>query len=321
MTERPTIAATPAKGLEVNGGAVSARAAAGFTVCVWAAAFPLIKIALAQVAPLELAAARFAIASALVLLWLAWKRPARPANSELWRFTLCGLVGIAIYNGLLNIGQRSVSASAASFIVNTVPIITALIATLFLSERFTRWGWAGAALGFGGVAIIIAGQGGGFAFGSGAVLIFGAAIAQASFFVMQRSLVLRYGALTTTAYTILAGTLLLTPWLADGVVALADPKTSPSVVISVVALGVFPAALGYAAWAYALGHYGAARASIFLYLVPPVATILAIGATAELASLATLAGGAIAICGVALVNARGRVSPGMPPKQQQRESA
>ena len=147
-----------------------------------------------------------------------------PSLSDALRFMLCGLIGIALYNALLNTGQQSVSASAASFIVNTVPILTALFATLFLDERFTRWGWAGAGIGFAGVGIIVAGQPGGFAFGSGAFLIFGSAVAQAAFFVIQKPLVPRYGALASTAYTILAGTLMLSPWMADGLSILAAAR-------------------------------------------------------------------------------------------------
>jgi drug/metabolite transporter (DMT)-like permease len=275
-------------------------------VLVWALSFPLIKIALTEIAPLPLAAARFGVASLLIAMWLAWKRPARPTSRDVLRFLLCGLVGIALYNALLNAGQRDVSASAASFIVNTVPVLTGLFATLFLKERFTRLGWAGAGLGFAGVGLIVIGQPGGLSFGSGAFLIFGSAIAQAAFFVIQKPLVQRYGALTSTAYTVVAGTVLLSPWLGAGVASLGDAGTEPTILVTVIVLGVFPAALGYAAWSYALGHYGAARASTFLYLVPPVATLLAFALSGERPRVLTMLGGLIAIFGVALVSARGR---------------
>lgn len=283
-----------------------AAAAALFTVFVWAFSFPLIKIALIDIRPLPLAAGRFAIASLFIATWLAWKRPTPPSCGDMLRFGLCGLVGIALYNALLNAGQQTVSAGAASFIVNTVPILTALFAATFLAERFTRWGWAGAAIGFAGVAIIVAGQPGGLSFGSGALLIFGSAVAQAAFFVLQRPLVQRHGALASTAFTILAGTLMLTPWMAEGVGALSAPATGQRTIVAVVALAIFPAVLGYAAWSHALGHFGAARSAIFLYLVPPTATLLAFGLSNERPGATTILGGLIAIAGVALVNARGR---------------
>ncbi|WP_406855231.1 EamA family transporter [Alsobacter sp. KACC 23698] len=66
------------------------------------------------------------------------------------------------------------------------------------------------------------------------------------------------------------------------------------------------AALGYAAWTFALGCFGAARASNFLYLVPPVATVLAFLLTGEAPGLQTLAGGAIAVAGVVIDKTRGK---------------
>lgn len=298
--ERPSLHAGSAKPPP------AALAAALFTVFVWALSFPLTKIALIELKPLPLAASRYAIASAIIILWLAWKRPKMPSLRDAGRFAVCGLVGISIYNGLLNAGQQTVSPSAASFIVNTVPIITALLAVLFLGERFNKWGWVGAGLGFAGVGIIVAGQPGGLAFESGAVLIFGSAVAQAAFFVMQRPLVGRYGALASTAYTMLAGTLMLGPWVGQGVSVLTAPDTALVTLVSVVALALLPAILGYAAWAYAIGHYGAARSATFLYLVPPTATLLAFVVSGEIPGATTVLGGLVAISGVMLVNRKGR---------------
>jgi drug/metabolite transporter (DMT)-like permease len=283
-----------------------AGAAVTFTVLAWASAFPFIRIALDDLAPLPLAAARFAVAGVLVLAWLAWMRPARPSWADLVRFLACGLIGIALYNALLNAGQRTVTAGAASFIVNTVPIITAVLATVLLGERFTLWGWIGTVISFAGIGLIASGQPGGLSFGAGASLVLAAAGCQAAYFILQRPLVPRYGALTCTAYTLLAGALLLAPWLPEALGGLAAPGAATATIWSVVALGVLPAALGYAAWTYALGHFGAAHAANFLYLVPPVATGLAFLMAGEVPGSLTLAGGTVAIAGVVLVNTRGR---------------
>jgi drug/metabolite transporter (DMT)-like permease len=105
----------------------------------------------------------------------------------------------------------------------------------------------------------------------------------------------------------IAGALLLSPWLPQGVVTLTAPGTAPSSIWALVVLGVLPAAIGYATWAYALGYFGATRAANFLYLVPAVATALAYVLTSEIPKATTLIGGAIAICGVILMNTRGRL--------------
>jgi drug/metabolite transporter (DMT)-like permease len=279
--------------------------AVAVTVLSWASAFPMIRVGMRELGPLELAAARFAVASVLALAWLAIRRPPLPMRGDAVRFVVCGVIGISIYNGLLNQGERTVSAGAAAFIVNVAPILTAILATAFLGERFSAWGWSGALISFAGVGLIALGQPGGLAFGGGASLVAGAALCTASYFVLQRPLVPRYGALACTAYTLLAGALFLLPFLPGALPRLVAPGAAP-LAATVVALGVFPAAIGYAAWTYALGRFGAARAANFLYLVPPVAALVGFVALGESLSALTLIGGAIAILGVVIVNSLGR---------------
>jgi len=297
-----TVASTASLRARANLAAIFAVAV---TVLSWGAAFPLIRIGMRDLGPLELASARFAVASLLVLTWLAIYRPPLPSRGDAVRFLICGLFGISVYNGLLNQGERTISAGAAAFIVNVAPILTAILATIFLRERFKVWGWVGALVSFAGVGLIGLGQPGGFEFGGGAILVFGAALCAATYFVIQRPLVARYGPLACTAYTLLAGTLFLLPFLPGGLPRIFAPGGAP-LATTVVALGVFPAAIGYAAWTYALGRFGAARAANFLYLVPPVAALIGFAALGETMSLLTLIGAAVAIGGVVIVNTRGR---------------
>jgi drug/metabolite transporter (DMT)-like permease len=300
MNDAPTTALTTAPLVSPAVGYAAALA----TVALWASAFPLIRIALQTFDPVPLAALRFAIATPIWLAWLAWRRPALPTPPHLGRLVLCGAIGIALYNVLLNSGQVTVSAGAASFIVNTVPVITTILAVLFLKERFRILAWIGTALSFAGVALIAMGQPGGLSFGAGTMLVFGAACCQAVFFVLQRPLIAAYGAKTCAAFVIGLGALCLAPWLPQ---AIAQAQAAPPVAnMAVIYLGFVPAAIGYATWGTAQAFFGASRAANFLYLVPPVAVALAFLLTAETPGLTTLLGGAAAIAGVLIVNTRGR---------------
>jgi drug/metabolite transporter (DMT)-like permease len=281
-----------------------AAGAVAVTVLSWASAFPFIRIGLHGLPPMQLAAARFATAAVLVIAWLAYRRPKLPSVPDLIRFALCGLIGIALYNGLLNTGEVTVAAGAASFIVNTLPIFTALLASILLGERFNRWAWLGSFFSLAGIGLIAHGQPGGLALGSGASLILGAALCSATYFVLQRRLIPVYGPLACTAYTLLAGALLLSPWLpgAIGSLSVAPAGTLRAVLI----LSIFPAAIGYATWTFALGYFGAARAANFLYLTPAVAMALSVVMTGEQPGIVTLLGGLMAIGGVIFVAWRGR---------------
>ncbi|WP_048647740.1 DMT family transporter [Nitratireductor soli] len=274
------------------------------TVITWAASFPAIGMALKGLEPLPLAAIRFALAALLAIVWLAWRRPARFSRRDLATLVLCGILGIALYNVLLNSGQKTVSAGAASFIVNTQPMFMAILAVLVLKEAFNRWSWVGTALGFAGLAVIAWGQPGALEFGAGSSLILAAAVCAALFSVMQRPLFLRIEPLGVTAMVLLIGAVALAPWLPAGITQFS--AASLQVKSAVLFLAVAPAAIGQLCWSFAIQHYGAARAGQFLYLIPPLATLIAWLMLGDVPEWTTIGGGIAAMTGVVIVNTWGR---------------
>lgn len=270
----------------------------------WASAYPVVRIALHDFAPIPLAALRYAIAAVMAAGWLLWKRPALLRLSDVPQVLACGVVGITLYNIFFNCGEMTVSAGAASLLISAAPLMAGLMAMAFLGERMSLWGWAGSILSFTGVVLIAEGQSGGLSFGSGATLVFGAAVCGALYTNLQKSLIHRYGALTTIAYVLISGALFLSPWLPAGIGSFVHGSFASQV--SVLELGIFPAAIGYAAWAFVIGHLGATRGAALLYLLPPVTMLLAYILTNEIPTARTLLGGAIVMAGVVLTNTWGR---------------
>src|SRR5690349_14643206 len=146
------------------------------TILAWASAFPAIRAGLQAFGPIELGALRFAIAAIPAALFLVVTRPAWPSVSDFLRLAAGGLLFVAFYTVLLNMGKITVSAGAASFIINTNPIMTAGLAMLVLGERFTARAWAGTAVSFVGIGLIAFGEGEGMRLDIGALLILGAAL-------------------------------------------------------------------------------------------------------------------------------------------------
>lgn len=145
-----------------------------------------------------MAAIRFALAAVFAIAWIAWRRPRWFLPRDFVVLAISGLLGIAAYNVLLNLGQAAVSAGAAGFIVNTQPLFMVLLAVLFLKERFGRWNWVGTIVGFSGVALIASGQPGGLSFGTGSTLIVLAAACAAAYSILQRPLFARAEPLDVT---------------------------------------------------------------------------------------------------------------------------
>ena len=283
-------------------------AAALITVLLWAAAFPAIAIALRGFSPAPLAAVRFLAASLALLAIARLFGLGLPGRRDLPRLAAVGLIGIAAYNLLLNLGQTTVSAGVTVLLININPIFAAILARLLLGERLRAIGWAGILIAFAGAALIALSRNGwSLRFDPGALYIVAAAICFALQWVLQKPLLARHRPLAVAIWVIWCGTLLLLPFLPAGLRQLAAAPAEAVAATVFLALG--PAALAYAVWAYTLAHFPVARATSFLYLVPPVSLLIAWLLLGEIPGIWTLVGGALTLSGVIIVNTLGRTSP------------
>lgn len=270
----------------------------------WGSAYPIVRIVMHDIAPVPLAAVRYAIAALLSVVWLLAKRAPLPRMADIPRLVACGGIGISLYNVLFNTGELSVSAGAASLLISSAPLMAAAIAVAVMGERLTPWGWAGSLISFAGVITIAGGEPGGLSFGSGTTLVLGAALASALYTTMQKRLIQTYGAMNTTAYVLIVGALVLLPWLPR---ALATVPHMPVMgKLGILQLGVLPAFVGYAAWTWVVGEMGVARASGLLYLLPPVTLVESFVLVHEVPEPRTLLGGGVVMAGVFLANTLGR---------------
>ena len=253
--------------------------------------------------PGELALLRFGTASIVLALFALTKRMRRPQHADLPRIGLAGLLGISIYHVALNFGEVTVNAGAASMLISAGPVFTALLSALFLHERLTRIGWGGILLAFAGVTLIALSGGQGLHFTPGSLLILLAAAVAAAFSILSKQSLRRYTALEFTSYSIWAGTLPLFIFL-PGLIRQAPVAALPAT-FAVIYLGIFPAAVAYVLWNYALSRMPASLLSSFLYLTPVIAIFIAWVWLGEVPALLTILGGAIAIVGVVLVQTKG----------------
>jgi drug/metabolite transporter (DMT)-like permease len=287
-------------------GATQAVAAVAATVVLWASAFPGIRAALTSFSPSDLAFLRFAIATLAIGAYWVFMRPALPSKQDWPRIILAGGLGITAYNLLLNFGQTTVTAGAASFLVNMNPVFALILGVTLAAERVSRWGVLGMLVSFVGVGVIAFGGSKELSFDWGAVYIVAAAFCFALSFVVQRPLFARLKPISVAMGMIWSATIMLLPVAPSALEALSSASIGAT--IALIFLGLGPSMLAYVAWSYALSRYPVSQAASFLYLVPPVALSVALFWVDEVPTLLTFVGGALTLTGVIVVNTLGRVS-------------
>ncbi|WP_276248683.1 DMT family transporter [Haladaptatus sp. YSMS36] len=125
--------------------------------CLWGGTYPAVKVGLADFPPILYAALRFDVAAVLLLVYAVnafdyW----RPRTARDWITVFAGgILMLAGYSILLNIGQQTVSSAIAAILAGLIPLLTIGFARLLLpTERFGASELFGVGLGFAGLVII-----------------------------------------------------------------------------------------------------------------------------------------------------------------------
>lgn len=300
---------------------VWATVAAGVTVLLWASAFVAIRFvgedySAGSLTLGRLAAGVVALSAFVVMRRLGRRSPRspepvkfRPTRREWALLVLCGLAWFGVYNVALNAAEQVLDAGTTAMIVNLGPVLIALFAGLFLGEGFPRLLIAGMAVSLTGAVIIgISSSTHGDVPISGVLLAILAAFVYAIGVVAQKPVLKRLPALEVTLTAAAIGLVACLPFLPTLLDELGSARTSST--LWLVYLGIFPTAIAFTTWGYALARTSAGKLGSTTYIVPPLAILMGWVLLGETPVFWAYVGGVICLAGVAIARRKPRGVPG-----------
>ena len=257
------------------------------------------KIAVQEVAPVSLAASRFALASVLIAAWIVARggRLVMPRLRDLPFVVLLAATGVAGFSLMFLFGlQRAPAADGAILVPGLAPIVAAATAAVLYSERPTKRLAIGLGAALPGLVLVIGPsleQSPDRLVGDACFLV--AALCWGTYTALGRAATLRFGVLNATLYAVVAGTVMLVP------LALIEGRwetltaASADALRGLVYLTVVGTVLAYVLYYEGVARIGVGSASSFTLAVPVIGVVLTVIFLGERPSVLALLGGAVVV--------------------------
>lgn len=276
---------------------------------MWGGSFFFSKLALQELPPLTVVLARVSTAALALFIYLRIRRQAIPTDRVTWAaFLGMGLLNNLIPFTLLFWGQTQIASGLASILNATTPIFSILVAHfLTRDEGMTRNKLAGVALGFAGVAVLMAGDGIG-ARGLPLLPLF-ACLAAALTYGFAGVFGRRFRRMGIPPATVAFGQVTATTLMMIPIVALVDaawqlPMPSMATVAALLALGLISTAFAYIIFFHILAVGGVVNSSLVTLLVPVSAILLGYLFLGERLAFSHLAGMGLIALGLLSIDGR-----------------
>lgn len=274
-------------------------------VFLWGTSFAAAKIALAAFSPVALTLGRAAIATVAILVVapLLPSRSDRPEPGDGTTLFLLALMGVVAQTWLQAQALRWTSVQHSGWLITMIPLFTAALSAAFLGERFPLPKLAGTLLGFAGAVTVVASREASLALPAtrGDLLILVSALNWSVYTLVARRLLARRSPIAITMRTLAIGT----PVLLLAFAALGDPaeftRAGLHAWMALLYLGIGCTAAGWICWAFALERLEPGTLTSFQYLQPLVTVASAALVLGESIRVQAVAGGMLALSGVALV--------------------
>lgn len=279
------------------------------TVVLWASAFVGIRALGDTFTPGSLSLGRLLVGALVLTLFARPGRTPLPTGRPLLLVVLYGVVWFGAYNIALNAAERDLDAGTTALIVNVGPIFAAVIAGFLFKEGFPKPLMIGMGIAFAGVALIAVSTNRDStavdtASTTGVLLCVAAAAFYAFGALAQKPALRHMEPVMSVWLGCLVGAVVCLPFAPT----LIDELRGASLhdIAWLAYLGVFPTAIGFSTWSYALKRISTGKAASTTYLVPAIATLISWVLLDEVPAALAFVGGALCLIGVAITRMRSR---------------
>jgi drug/metabolite transporter (DMT)-like permease len=286
---------------------------AALVVLAWGGNYALQKDVMAQIGPSPYIVARYLatpfVMACVLTAQFGWRWP--KLRSRDW-LALCGLalLGHVAHVSVMTHAMHLSTPFSSALISACGPVFTLLILRLMTSNRLEHWQVAGVALAAAGVLVFMSDKlvAGPTAQTAGDVMLLVGTVLFSSHTVVARETIERLGVFVFMAYCTILASVPMILLNAGPAAALEWHSLSGTQWVQLAA--TLAASLGgWLTWSWLSVELGVAKTAPLLYLLPPVAGVIAWSTVGETFGASKVAGSVIALAGVALVQFGGRLLP------------
>jgi len=275
-------------------------------VVVWGSNFTVQKAVFAALSPGGFLFARYLmmpLAATLLLLWRHGRHWPRLPRGELLELLKLGLAGHLLHVGLVTYGIHWSTAFSSSLILALGPVFTLLILRWRgVEDKLSRGQLAGVAVACAGVLVFLSDKllGGHWQASGGDLTLLVAASFFSYYTVAAKPLIERHGGVTVMTYATLLGSAPVVLLSAPAGLSVIWSEVTPMIWLGLGYAVLISAFLGWLVWGWVNAVRGVARSAPLMYLMPPIAGLVAWAVTGERYTGVKLAGAALTLGGVAL---------------------
>lgn len=279
------------------------RAAPFVFVVLWAGGYSFAKLGLSHVEPMTMLALRYGLAVLVLLPLLLLRGPRWPSGLRHWgAVAITGFLIQCVYFGLAYLAmKRGMNAGTTAIIMSLQPALVAALAPLAGGRPGSIRLWAGLALGFAGVVLAVSFDGslGPSPLGA-ALLALGALLGMTSATLFEKWHGMKTDPVAGGVIQYALGFAVLMP-----VAATTESLTidwQPELIVALAYLVLANSLVSIGLYITLIQRGDATRTSSLMFLVPPLAMILAWALLGEPLGLHAIAGIVLSAAGVYIVS-------------------